>query len=67
MLVLTRCLICGEGERAGAHDWKTGWTKKPFGMYKNGHEFVNNNTTDSENEYGFKDRFVANQHKKEQV
>ena len=57
---LTRCALCGKGERAGGHDWKTG-------KAKDGHVFKNNNLPDDLNEYGFKDRFVANKHKAEKL
>ena len=33
---MTRCMVCGKGERAGSHNWKTG--KAP-----DGHIFKNNN------------------------
>ncbi len=58
---MTRCKICGKGERAGGHHWKTGisnQTKPP-------HRFENNNLPDDKNEFGFKDKFVANRHKSE--
>ena len=51
-------MLCGKGERAGSHNWKTG--KAP-----DGHIFKNNNLPDDENEFGFKDKFVSNKHKKE--
>jgi len=56
---MTRCIICGKGERAGQHDWKTG-------LAPDGHKFKNNNLPDSKNEFGFKDRFVANKHKEKE-
>ncbi len=58
-LRLTRCLICGKGETAGGHDWKTGISKQT----KVPHKFKNDNRNDSENPFGFKDKFVANQHR----
>jgi len=44
---MTRCLICGKGERAGAHDWKTGISNQTNPPHKyeanlqndDGHEF----------------------------
>jgi len=57
---MTRCMVCGKGERAGSHNWKTG--KAP-----DGHIFKNNNLPDDENEFGFKDKFVSNKHKKEKL
>jgi len=60
---MTRCLVCGKGERAGGHDPKTGisnQTKPP-------HKFVNDNRSDDENPLGFKDKFVARAHKKERL
>jgi hypothetical protein len=58
---MTRCLRCGMGERAGEHDWKTGISKRTSPP----HKFENNNQSDDENEFGFKDKFVSNKHKKE--
>ncbi len=64
---MTRCLTCGKGELAGSHDWKTGWTKIPCDGHPNGHKFVMNNLPDDENEFGFKDKFVMNRHRKEKL
>jgi len=64
---MTRCLICGEGERTGLHNWKTGWTSKPCDKFPKGHKFENNLLNDDEHEYGFKDKFVMNRHKKEKL
>ncbi len=58
---MTRCMVCGKGESAGGHDYHTGisfQTSPP-------HKFVNNNLPDDENEFGFKDKFVSNRHKKQ--
>jgi hypothetical protein len=55
---MTRCLICGKGERAGQHDWKTG-------IAPDGHKFVNDNRPNTENPHGFKDRFVILSKRKE--
>lgn len=60
---MTRCMICGKGERAGEHDWQTGISKQTNPP----HRFKNNNLPDSENEFGFKDRFVANKHRMERL
>jgi len=60
---MTRCLTCGKGERAGGHDSHTGISNKT----KPPHKFKNDNRPDSENEFGFKDRFVANRHRDEKL
>lgn len=62
---MTRCLHCGAGERAGQHDWKTGWTNVPTEKYPKGHKYAPNLLPDDEHEFGFKDKFVMNRHKKE--
>jgi len=56
-------MICGMGERAGEHDWKTGISKRTSPP----HKFQNNNLPDDENEFGFKDKFVSNKHKNERL
>ena len=61
--MMTRCMICGMGEAAGSHDWKTGISEKTSPP----HKFENNNLPDDENEYGFKDKFVSNTHKAEKL
>tara|TARA_R110000823_G_scaffold171487_1_gene303908 strand:+ start:160 stop:342 length:183 start_codon:yes stop_codon:yes gene_type:complete len=60
---MTRCMICGMGERAGEHDWKTGISKRTSPP----HKFENNNLPDDDNEFGFKDKFVSNKHKNERL
>ena len=60
---MTRCLVCGEGEVAGGHDWKTGISRKT----RPPHKFVNDNrpASDPGQEFGFNDRFVANKRRDE--
>lgn len=60
-----RCRICGKGERAGQHDWKTGWTKVPCDSMPNGHKFEADLRKDDDHPFGFKDKFVAIRHRKE--
>lgn len=63
VILVTRCLHCGKGERAGAHDWKTGISNQTNPP----HKFKNDNRPDDQNEFGFKDKFVMNKHKKERL
>ena len=62
---MTRCIVCGKGETAGAHDWKTGISKQT----KPPHKFANDNrpASDPGQEFGFNDKFVANKHKTEKM
>ena len=62
---MTRCLICGKGERAGSHDPKSGIAPKSKDFAE--HKFVNNNLPDDENEFGFKDKFVSNKRRDEKL
>jgi len=62
---MTRCLRCGKGEKAGGHHWKTGISKQTSPP----HKFENDNrpASDPGQEYGFNDKFVAIQHRKEKL
>jgi len=64
---MTICLICDAGERAGQHDWKTGWTRVPCEGHPKGHKFEGDLRPDCKREHrGFHDRFVSNKRKQEQ-
>lgn len=64
---MTRCRICGLGERVGKHDWKTGWTSIPTKGHPKGHKFEPDLRNDDDHPFGFKDKFVANSHKREKL
>ena len=60
---MVRCIICGKGETAGEHDWKTGISKQTSPP----HVYKADLRNDDENPLGFKDKFVANAHKGERL